>query len=98
MTETSNNPAGSVRCSSCGRVDSPAVRSTSSGAAAVGLWAAAGAIWAIGFALGATWPSFVAAVVVLVAMIYTLLYFFRRERACRHCGGRELTTAEASAP
>lgn len=99
MSDSTNNPAGAVRCVSCGHVAVPIIRARRPGWVALSIWAAAGAVWALGFAIDAAWPSFVAAVVFLGAMIYTLLYFFSREQACRECGGRDLDSATgATAP
>ena len=87
MSDSADNAIGARRCVSCGRVDTPIRRPPGPGGLAVGLWAAAGALWAIGFALGIVWLPYGAAIVFLGAFIYTLWYFFRREEACRHCGG-----------
>jgi len=90
MSDTMNNPAGSMRCVRCGQIDAPILRATKPGWLALALWALAGLIWAIGFAVATAWLSYVAAVAFLLAFLYTLRYFFQREKACRHCGGRDL--------
>lgn len=82
-----NNPER-LECASCGEVDVPASVPPGPGWAALALWAGAGLLWVLGFALGVAWPSYLAAVVFLIAFLYSLWYFFRKVDACRHCGAR----------
>ena len=85
-----NNTEERLRCVSCGEVDVPASVPVGPGWAALLLWVSAGVVWAVGFIFAVAWTSYLAAFVFLVAFLYTLWYFFRRERACRHCGARQL--------
>jgi purine-cytosine permease-like protein len=85
-----DNPGDKVRCASCGEVDVPDTVAGGPGWIAVALWALAALVWALGFAVARAWLSYVAAIAFFIAFVYTLWYLFRRERACRHCGGRRL--------
>lgn len=87
--------AAEQRCTECGTVDSPISVGPGPLWLAIALWASAGLIWVLGFALEVVWLGYMAAIVLLGAFIYTLWYFFRRERACRHCGSRNLENAGA---
>lgn len=84
-----NNADGAMRCVQCGSVTEPRVAGRGPAWIAVALWAAVGLVWAVDFILATGWLSFVAAGVLFFAMAYTIWYFSRRERACRHCGGRQ---------
>lgn len=85
-----NNPEDRLRCVSCGRVDVPRIVPGGPGWVALALWAMVGIVWAIDFAVTTSWLAFVAAILFFAAFVYTLWYFYRREQACRHCGGRRL--------
>jgi 4-hydroxybenzoate polyprenyltransferase len=78
-------------CVRCGRVDSPIRVGPGPGWLAILLWASAAALWTAGMALQRVWVGYLAAPVFLGALIYTLWYFYRREKACRHCGARWMT-------
>lgn len=98
MTETADKGTERLRCTSCGRVDTPRLVRAGPGSIAIALWAAAALLWGLGYILDAAWPAFVAAVVFLAALVYTLWYFARREQACRHCGDRRLEPAGEAHP
>lgn len=85
-----NNPEHRVRCESCGEVDYPEPVARGPGWIALALWVSVGVLWAVDFVVATSWLIFVAAVMFFAAFVYTLWYFYRREQACRHCGGRQL--------
>lgn len=97
MTEPVNNPVDARRCVQCGRVDSPIAIGPGPGWLALALWAASALLWALGMLLASTALSYLTALVFLAALLYTLWYFYRREKACRHCGGRDLETGAGGA-
>lgn len=75
-------------CVQCGHVDSPISVGPGPGWLAGALWAAAAVLWTLSMVLPSLWLGYLAAFVFLGALIYTLWYFYRREKACRHCGTR----------
>lgn len=85
-----NNTDERLRCVSCGEVDFPDTIPVGPGWLALALWAMVGVLWAVDFVVATSWLIFVAAVAFFAAFLYTLWYFYRRERACRHCGARQL--------
>lgn len=85
-----NNPDDRLRCVSCGQVDVPEAVPVSPAWIALALWATVGIVWAVDFVVTTSWLAFLAAILFFVAFVYTLWYFYRREKACRHCGSREL--------
>lgn len=89
-----NNPEHRIRCVSCGEIDYPAPVARGPGWIALALWAAVGLLWAVDFVVATSWLIFVAALVFFAAFVYTLWYFYKREQACRHCGGRQLEPSE----
>jgi Flp pilus assembly protein TadB len=88
-----NNVEERYRCAQCGQVDAPGRSLPGPAWVAIALWAGAAAVWALGATLAVPALFWVAAVIFLGALLYTLWLFFRRERACRHCGGRALEPA-----
>jgi hypothetical protein len=99
MMEPVNNEATHSRsCIQCGKVDSPINVGPGPGWLALMLWGAAAAFWILGMALQSLWIGYLAAPVFLGALIYTLWYFYRREKACRHCGGRWTTDGAIDRP
>lgn len=88
VEQRDNKTVRSGACVQCGHVDSPINVGPGPGWLAVVLWGAAAAFWTLGLALQSIWIGYLAAPVFLGALIYTLWYFFRREKACRHCGVR----------
>lgn len=89
-----DNQAERLRCTRCGKVDVPRAMPIGPAWLALALWALATVVWAAGFLLSIPSVLFLGLALLLPAMIYTLWYFFRREQACRHCGGRELEPEE----
>lgn len=81
-----NNAAERLSCVECGSVDSPVRVGPGPGWLALAMWALAAAVWVVGLWL--PWATYAAAVVFFLAFVYTLWYFYKREQACRHCGGR----------
>lgn len=88
MNEHADNEVGDAACVQCGHVGSPISVGPGPGWLALMLWAAALAFWLLGLLLQSLWIGYLAAPVFLGALIYTLWYFYRREKACRHCGAR----------
>jgi uncharacterized membrane protein len=88
MEQTDNEAVRDQACVECGHVDSPISVGPGPGWLAVMLWGAAAALWTLGMVLQSLWVGYLAAPVFLGALIYTMWYFFRREKACRHCGVR----------
>lgn len=92
---TDNTSAGRFRCVQCGQVDRPGWIGPGPAWIAVFLWLGATVAWVIAWyapgVMVAVW------VLLLAALIYTLWYFAQRERACRHCGARELEPDRGSA-
>ena len=88
-----NNETQRLRCTQCGQVDVPKRMPGGPGWIALALWAISSLVWAIGFILTIPALLYAGIVLLLPALIYTLWYFFRREQACRHCGGRTLGPA-----
>lgn len=75
-------------CVQCGHVDSPINVGPGPGWLAVALWGTAAVLWTLSMVLPSLWAGYLAALVFLAALVYTLWYFYRREKACRHCGAR----------
>jgi hypothetical protein len=98
MERTNNEAARGPACVQCGSVESPITVGPGPGWLAVMLWGAAAGFWLLGMALQSLWVGYVAAPVFLAALIYTLWYFYRREKACRHCGGRWATGGAVDRP
>lgn len=88
IEQTDNDPARGPSCVQCGHVDSPINVGPGPGWLALILWGAAAAFWTLGMVLQSIWIGYLAAPVFLAALVYTLWYFYRREKACRHCGAR----------
>jgi 4-hydroxybenzoate polyprenyltransferase len=88
IDQADNDAIRRPACVECGHVDSPINLGPGPGWLAVILWASAAAFWTLGMALQILWVGYLAAPVFLAALIYTLWYFYRREKACRHCGAR----------
>lgn len=88
IEQTDNEAARSPACAQCGHVDSPINVGPGPGWLALLLWAAAAAFWILGLILQSIWIGYLAAPVFLGALVYTLWYFYRREKACRQCGAR----------
>jgi hypothetical protein len=86
MAQADNEAMQNRACVECGHVDSPINVGPGPGWLAVILWGVAAAFWILGMMLESLWIGYLAAPVFLGALIYTLWYFYRRERACRHCG------------
>lgn len=61
---------------------------------ALALWALSSVVWAVGFLLTLRTVLFIGLLLYLPALLYTLWYFYQREAACRHCGGRQLEASE----
>ncbi len=85
-----NNADETLRCMSCGQVDRPDSVASGSGRVALGAWVLTAVVWALGMALAVPTLTWIAAALFLAAFVYSLRYLFRREQACRHCGGRRL--------
>lgn len=98
MRETTDKEAERLRCTSCGRVDTPRLVGAGPGSIAIALWVGAALLWGLGYILDAAWPAYAAALVFLGALVYTMWYFARRERACRHCGARHLEPSGGADP
>jgi hypothetical protein len=100
MIERTDNEAGpGTACVECGHVDSPISVGPGPGWLAVALWGAAAALWTLGMVLQNLWVGYLAAPVFLGALVYTMWYFYKREKACRHCGVRWThTTPPPGAP
>lgn len=77
-----------MRCLECGQVDRVAKVPGGPGWLALALWAGSFAAWAASWYWVAFHWLFLA--LLLAALLYTLWYFFQREKACRHCGARRL--------
>ena len=90
MTRPVDDTRRILRCVQCGKVDAPIRVGPGPGWLALMLWAGSALLWTLGMVLGSTGIGYLAAAVFLAALIYTLWYFYRREQACRHCGGRRL--------
>lgn len=88
IEQPDNEAVRELACVDCGHVGSPINIGPGPGWLAIMLWATAAALWALGLGLQNIWVGYVAAPVFLAALIYTLWYFYRREKACRHCGTR----------
>jgi hypothetical protein len=89
MIEQTDNEATRDRsCVECGHVGSPINVGPGPGWLALILWALAGAFWIVGMMLQSLLVGYLAAPLFLGALVYTLWYFYRREKACRHCGAR----------
>lgn len=88
IEQADNDSVRGSGCVQCGHVDTPINVGPGPGWLAAGLWGAAAALWLINMLVPALWPGHLAAAVLLAAFIYTLWYFYRREKACRHCGAR----------
>jgi hypothetical protein len=88
MERTDNEALRDPGCVQCGHVDSPINIGPGPAWLALMLWGAAAALWALGMAMQTLWVGYLAAPVFLGALVYTLWYFYRREKACRHCGAR----------
>ncbi len=88
IEQPDNEVAREPGCVDCGHVGSPINVGPGPGWIAILLWAGAAALWVLGLAVQNIWVGYLAAPVFLGALIYTLWYFYRREKACRHCGAR----------
>lgn len=98
MTDLTNKRSDRLQCVQCGQVDAPRVAGAAPGWIAISLWVAATLLFGLPYLLGVAWPIWLAAAVFLVALVYTLWYFSRREKACRHCGGRQLEPVSGAGP
>ncbi|MGH7475815.1 MAG: hypothetical protein ACRELD_05975 [Longimicrobiales bacterium] len=81
-----------VRCLSCGSVDAPVIVRGGPGWVALMLWLLTLAFWAASWYVTAL--SAVFWIALLAALIYTLWYFYKKERACRSCGSRDLGASQ----
>lgn len=88
MEQTDNEAVRDPGCMQCGHVGSPVNVGPGPGWLALMLWGAAAALWILGMATQTLWAGYLAAPVFLGALVYTLWYFYRREKACRQCGAR----------
>lgn len=86
MAEDVHNAPARVRCLSCGHVDAPTRVGPGPGWIAVALWLLTAVFWM----LASFWEPFGVGflVTLFIALVYTLWYFAKREKACRHCGAR----------
>lgn len=84
-----------MRCTSCGAIGYPAVVRGGPGWLALFLWGGALAAWVGSWYVVAL--TIVFWVVLLTALIYTMWYFYKQERACRSCGSRTLEPQGGSA-
>lgn len=98
IERTDNEAVREPACVECGHVDSPISVGPGPGWLAIALWATAALLWILGMVLQSLWVGYLAAPVFLGALIYTLWYFFKREKACRHCGVRWTTAAPPTPP
>jgi hypothetical protein len=89
MIEDADNKAvRDLTCVQCGHVGSPINVGPGPGWLALILWGAAALIWILGVLLQSLVVGYLAAPAFLGAFIYSLWYFYRREKACRECGAK----------
>lgn len=91
-----NKQAQRFRCSQCGQIDVPRAVAGRAGWIAIALWALSSVVWAIGLLLTIRSVLFIGLALLLPAFLYTLWYFYQREVACRHCGSRQLESADGA--